>query len=661
MHPTIRSRGSLIRASLIVAAFLLVNLAMGPGGARASGWEDLGTLGGSYSYATAISDSGQVVGYATTTSGETHAFLYDNGSMTDLGTLGGSYSYATDINDLGKVVGYSITTSGDTRAFLYANGSMTDLGTLGGSHSIANDINDSGQAVGTSYTTSGDKHAFLYANGSMTDLGTLGGSDSYGTGINDLGQVVGYSSTEDGDLHAFLYANGSMTDLGTLGGSSSIAYGINDSGQVVGYSTTTAGETHAFLYDNGSMTDLGTLGGSGSYATGINNSGQVVGDSYTTGGYLDAFLYDKGSMTELSSQGGSSFATDINDSGLVVGYSKTTGGGTLASLYNPENYTKYDFTCYYNNGSGDSYTGYLYAATDYQGYQVGYTQSFTDENNQEGYYKIIGETDFSGANGLAGVVYVTSYYDMENNTTYTPVSYGTAIGTNYLGSEHDYIITSGVPKYEFGKDGSTFYEADAGDYSRYDFTFYYNSGSGDYYIGYVYAPTSFQTSDPQLTVGKQLYEQPNTLWQWGYQNLNGGYYEITAVTDGFGSSYDKKSYITAYYDANTAKASLGVNSDGAATAGSIYVSDRTVNFESGYAISGANKAQFAPYTEADVTLAASLTASTAAVTSASLASTTVMTSVAAMASYTSASLTSALSGTLGLYGDQTLLDEEQYQ
>ena len=75
---------------------------------------DLGTLGGTTSYATAINDRGQVVGNSPTIAGVTHAFLYGDGAMTDLGTLGGTTSYATAINDRGQVVGSAETTTGST-------------------------------------------------------------------------------------------------------------------------------------------------------------------------------------------------------------------------------------------------------------------------------------------------------------------------------------------------------------------------------------------------------------------------------------------------------------------------------------------------------------------------------------------------------------------
>jgi len=72
--------------------------------------QELGTLGGD-SYASAINDSGQVVGYSHPANGAPHAFLYKDDKMTDLGTLGGTSSYAYDINNSGQVVGWSHNSS----------------------------------------------------------------------------------------------------------------------------------------------------------------------------------------------------------------------------------------------------------------------------------------------------------------------------------------------------------------------------------------------------------------------------------------------------------------------------------------------------------------------------------------------------------------------
>src|SRR5579871_3407416 len=70
---------------------------------------DLGTLGGDSSWAAAVNAAGQVVGQSTTLDGNSHAFLYSDGTMTDLGTLGGTVSYARGINAAGQVVGGSYT------------------------------------------------------------------------------------------------------------------------------------------------------------------------------------------------------------------------------------------------------------------------------------------------------------------------------------------------------------------------------------------------------------------------------------------------------------------------------------------------------------------------------------------------------------------------
>jgi probable HAF family extracellular repeat protein len=151
-----------VRTELDIGAYAINNAGQIAGQNRSSGhaviWDkgriiDLGTLGhepGDFDLSLAydINDRGQVVGF-TTVRGErgTHAFLWDKGVMTDLGTLGGDYSWARAINNAGQIVGYSYTSEG-THAFLWDKGVMRDLGTLGAPNAKAFGISEKGDIVG---------------------------------------------------------------------------------------------------------------------------------------------------------------------------------------------------------------------------------------------------------------------------------------------------------------------------------------------------------------------------------------------------------------------------------------------------------------------------------------------------------------------------------
>jgi probable HAF family extracellular repeat protein len=170
-----------IRRSIPVLAgltFSLVASSVRPAGAQVYSIEDLGTLGGRDSWATAINNAGQVVGGARTPDGRNHAFLWTNGKIQDLGTLGGRDSWANGINNLGQVVGVSDTSDGREHACLWSNGNLQDLGHLSGDRSWARGINDAGQVVGTSWMERGVEHAFLWSQGRMQDLGVLPGGDA---------------------------------------------------------------------------------------------------------------------------------------------------------------------------------------------------------------------------------------------------------------------------------------------------------------------------------------------------------------------------------------------------------------------------------------------------------------------------------------------------
>ena len=185
-----------------------------------TGMIDIGTLGGSYAQASAINDAGWVTGSSQLNNwvknAETHAFLYqplsDKDSsylkpMQDLGTLGGTFSYGTALNASNHVVGYSTMKPLDGRfhAFFHGGEKMIDLGALdkeGFDQSAALSVNNAGQVVGVAYFPAGDTEqitqaAFIWSEKTqMVNLNRLIGPQSKvywllsAVSINDSGQIT---------------------------------------------------------------------------------------------------------------------------------------------------------------------------------------------------------------------------------------------------------------------------------------------------------------------------------------------------------------------------------------------------------------------------------------------------------------------------------------
>ena len=138
---------------------------------------DLGNLGGTGqppalgNWAITINNRGDIVGTSDVGDGTNHAFLWtqETGKMQDLGTLEGDVdSGAVWINDEGDIVGISVDVTGNSRAFVRQNGVLVDLNDLvvsGGPPLYllnAESINAHGEIIGLAFDTSDNQaHGFL--------------------------------------------------------------------------------------------------------------------------------------------------------------------------------------------------------------------------------------------------------------------------------------------------------------------------------------------------------------------------------------------------------------------------------------------------------------------------------------------------------------------
>jgi probable HAF family extracellular repeat protein len=302
---------------------------------------DLGTLGGSTSYAYAANESGIVAGSSFIAGNSAyHAFAWTRATgMVDIGTLGGRNSSAWAVSEQGVVYGLS-DGAGDSAQHVFSWTTATgivDLGSIG-ANSYVNAVNRRGTFVGYRFTADSTYHGFIWTRrDGLTDLGTLaGGINGYSDAlaVSNDGVVVGWSTSAAGS-HAFRWTRArGMVDIGAIGGveCSSYAAAVSDAGAIVGASSTSPiipeARSHAFAWSRTrGMLDLGTLGGDNSWARAVNDDGLVIGVSYVGGSVSQAFAWtDADGMVNLGTLGGGeSDVVAVNADGVVVGGSWTAG------------------------------------------------------------------------------------------------------------------------------------------------------------------------------------------------------------------------------------------------------------------------------------------------------------------------------------------------
>lgn len=333
--------------------------------------------------------------------------------VTDLGTLGGSYSFAYSINGSGMVAGGAATSSQNNfvaqTGFVWDGGQLINLGTLDGSDcadcssegavSTANGavavISETARAADSyedfcAFGTHRQCLAAIWESGMLSALPTLpDGHNSQAYFANNEGEIIGLSETGTQDLtctsatpfQTYRFEavkwepSGEIVPLPPLPGDTvSFGFGINDNGQAVGNSGLCSNtsvppvspasiEAHGVLWDaDGTPHQLATPAGSTGVMTSptsINNQGEVVGNSAMSDGTIHSFIWEPGSAEpqDLGTYPAGAIATvapccgTINDRGEVVGFSVDADGNMRALLWRKSNATPVDLNALVAAGS----------------------------------------------------------------------------------------------------------------------------------------------------------------------------------------------------------------------------------------------------------------------------------------------------------------------
>jgi hypothetical protein len=205
--------------------------------------------------ATAINDSGQIVGIYVDSSGSYHGYERSSKKFTtlDVTFTGATGTYPFGINNSGEIVGCWADSDGNEHGFTLIGKTYTSSDYPGGSQTCFLNVNSAGDIVGSYYDASGDGQSFLFSGGTYTSFAFPGAVETEVGGINDAGDIVGtYCATTEcvpdfDGAQGFLLSAGVFTTIAIPGEVYTSLSDINNNGVIVGSYQDAAGLVVSFM------------------------------------------------------------------------------------------------------------------------------------------------------------------------------------------------------------------------------------------------------------------------------------------------------------------------------------------------------------------------------------------------------------------------------
>lgn len=286
----------------------------------ANGWVSIPNLGGDDAQALDITDSGLVVGGASsadtdpTGSFDSHyfePFISQGGHTSVIPTPTRGFSLAAAANERGEVIGSSSSGGSNGTVFKWSmSGGYQDLGDFGAYIANPVDINERSDILinvtpndvlqyGETYQYRGTK-TILYNGGSIAQVPDSEFGLTFGSAINDNGVVVGqFYSIPGREGHAYIWdtTNG-FRDLGQES-EFSYAVDVNDAGVVIGASAPAYEQpTTPWVYteQDGRQRLIDLIDNLNGWtwlesASRINDRGQIAGIGWGPGGFWDRHVF----------------------------------------------------------------------------------------------------------------------------------------------------------------------------------------------------------------------------------------------------------------------------------------------------------------------------------------------------------------------------------